>query len=435
VLRGEDCLLNAEVSTPAGDAPGRGLLGLQRARRIAIALCLALLLALVYSYVSLYVHGDVSAKQTDFLSYYGGSHFAWSGHPSQMYDFKALGAYEKHVAAPKHLRDAVLPYLYPPFVALMFAPLAALTVNAAFLMWVGLSFILLAGALYAVARHARLSRDGSILYWVAGLSFLPAFVGLAQGQTSLLLLALISVAVLGLLNGYPVAAGVALALALVKPPYVLPFLVVLLVCRQWKPLSSFVVAAAALVVAPSIALGFSVNSGYADTMRKASGWRTQLGGWEPKWNHSLEGFFSLLTAAPVSTVLTYAADAGVLALVAWSAWRAADLEVPLALATVVALLISPHVLVHDLSLLLLPVGLAASWKSRQAPWLALILSGGYILTLVNLRFVTVTHIQVSVLVMAALAAWIAVHTRSAIRGQTEPAAFTVRTRQLQGARP
>jgi hypothetical protein len=427
-------LLNAEASRGVGETAARSILDLARARRIAIALCLALLLALVYSYISLYIHGDVSAKQTDFLSYYGGSHFVWSGHPSQMYDFNGLGTYEKHVVAPARLRDAVLPYLYPPFVALIFAPLAALSINAAFLIWVVISFLLLAGSLFAISRQSRLSRDASILYWVAGLSFLPAFVGLAQGQTSLLLLALTTAAVLGLLNRYPMLAGIALALALVKPPYVLPFLVVLLVSRRWKPLSTFVVAAAALVVAPSIALGLSVNSGYADTMRKASGWITQLGGWQPKWNHSLEGFFSLLAATPVSTILTYTADAAVLALVGWCAWNAADLEVPLALAVVAALLMSPHVLVHDLSLLLLPVGLAASWKSDRRLWLAVILAGGYVLTLVNLRFVTTTHLQISVLVMTAFAVWLALHTRSVIRVRAESVpAVTTRTPQLEGA--
>jgi alpha-1,2-mannosyltransferase len=432
--RDEESLLTARGSGAiAGDGSGADL-GVQRARRIAIALCLALLLALVYSYVSLYIHGDVSAKQTDFLSYYGGAHFVWYGHPSNMYDFNALGAYEKHVAAPDRLRDSVLPYLYPPFVALIFAPLAALKIAAAFLIWVGISFILLAGSLYAISRQSGLSRDASIFYWVVGISLLPAFVGLAQGQTSLLLLALMTMSVLALLNRQPALAGAALALALVKPPYVLPFLVVLLVSRQWKAMASFAVVAAALFAIPSAALGLSVNSGYADTMRKASGWRTQLGGWEPKWNHSLEGFFSLLVATPVSTILTYAADAAVLALVAWCAWNAADLEVPLVVAAVAALLISPHVLVHDLSLLLLPAGLATSWKTGRGRWLALILAGGYLLTLVNLRFVTVTHIQVSVLVMVAFAAWLALHTRSAIRIRAEsvPTA-TPRARQLEGA--
>jgi Glycosyltransferase family 87 len=392
---------------------------LNRMRRIGIALCVALLLALVYSYLSLYVQGDVSARQTDFLSYYGGAHFVWMGHPSQMYNFQALGAYEKHVAAPAHLRDAVLPYLYPPFVALVFAPLAALSIAAAFLIWVGISFLLLAGSLYAISRQSRFSRDGAILYWAAGLSFLPAFVGLAQGQTSLLLLALLTVVVLAMLNGRTGLAGIALAFVLVKPPYIIPFLIVLLFRRQWKGLWAFAVTAGALVAVPSLALGLPVNSGYLDTMRKASGWRSQLGGWEPKWNHSLEGLFSLLAGTPLSTILTYACDAAVIGVVGWCAWKALNLEVPLALAAISALLISPHVLVHDLSLLLLPVGLAATWKSRHMGSLAWILAGGYVVTILNLRFVAMTHLQISVLVIGAFAIWMALHTRVAIRARVE----------------
>jgi Glycosyltransferase family 87 len=404
------------VPTAAAGIPRlRRSLDLSRLRRIAIALCLALLLALVYSYVSLFIHGEVSARQTDFLSYYGGAHFVWAGHPSQMFDFRALGTYEKHIAAPDRLRDAVLPYLYPPFVALAFAPLTALQITPAFLIWVGFSFLLLAGSLYAISRQSGFSRDGSLLYWVAGLSFLPAFVGLAQGQTSLLLLAVLTITLLALLNNQPGLAGVALAVALVKPPYVIPFLVVLLVSRNWKAIAAFAVTAMALLAIPTIALGTSANSGYLNTMRKASGWTTQLGGWQPKWNHSLEGFFSLLTNSPLSTILTYGCDALVLALLAWCAWSATDLEVPLVLAAIAALLISPHVLVHDLSLLLLPIGLAASWNSDRGVWLAWILAAGYALTLLNLRFVTVTHLQISVLVMCALVVWLVLHTRVPVR--------------------
>lgn len=374
-------------------------------RRIGISLCVALLIALVYSYVSLLVTGGTSPKQTDFVPSYSSAHLVLAGHGARVYDFPTLAGYERHLVHPLKLRDGIMPFLYPPFVAMALAPLAALPLTAAFILWTVINIALFLVTLAALARYAGFRGDSAVLFWALSLSFLPAFVAVTQGQTSMLLLAAFTAAILAMMRGHPVLAGLALSVGLVKPPYVVPFLLVLLVRRQWPALAAFVGFAAILVLVPTVLLGWGADTGYVDTMVKAAAWRNQLG-FAPEFNHSFEGFARLILGAPVSTVLTYGLDVAVLAVLGWYAYRSRELLPALALAAMVALLVSPHVLVHDLSFLLIPAALAVLWPSRRTFVLPLILSLGYVVTLVNLRFVSATHVQVSVIAMCAFGAYV-----------------------------
>ena len=67
----------------------------------------------------------------------------------------------------------------------------------------------------------------------------------------------------------------------------------------------------------------------------------------------------------------------------WCERRVQPIEVPLAVAVAISLLLSPHVLTHDLSLILVP--LAVCWKYRAASIrrLPLVLVGAYALLVVG----------------------------------------------------
>lgn len=374
--------------------------------RAPIAICAAVLFALSVSYITLLQSGAVHIQQSDVLVYYGASHLVLGGHGSAIYSFPTLKAVEASTLHSSLTVRNQAVFLYPPFVALALTPLAAVGYSLAYLLWFILNCLLLVGVLIALNRYLQLSRSGSILLVVAGASFFPVFATLAQGQVSMLLLAVLTASFLALRAQRDGWAGALLALALIKPPYVLPFLLLLLVQGRWRALASFCAAGAALALLLMAVLGPSINQGYLQVLRQAAGWHTTTGGFSPQANQNLAGFFQLLCAAPVATVLQWGFSVAALAAVAVIAHRRRPADLPFAAATVAALLVNPHVLVHDLSLLLIPAAIAIRHARPQAPALWLLLTAGYGVALAGIPLSHWIPIQLSVLVMAALLLWL-----------------------------
>jgi len=370
-----------------------------------IAICFALLLGLLGSYVMLLRSGDAGVKQTDFIAYYGAAHLLAHGHGGQIYDFHAIGRFESALVHPLKVRDDVLPYVYPPYFAIVLAPLGALPYAAAYALWLLLNCLVLGCSIAGLQRYTGLRGRGAALLWLAGLSFLPIFVGLVQGQTSILLLGLFAAAVLALRESWDELAGVAVAFALIKPPYALPFLVVLLAQRRWRALLTFTAAALCLASLSALVLGPDSLLAYARTMLRATSFHGQFG-YTPQLNHSFAGLTQLLLPAPVAGGATLLLDAGSLLALGWCALRVQSRDLPLGLAGVVALLVSPHVLIHDLTLLLIPVVVSLRYRLDGQQALTVLLVGGYGLALLGLRLVSVVPLQLSVLAMIGLGCWL-----------------------------
>ncbi len=153
-------------------------------------------------------------------------------------------------------------------------------------------------------------------------------------------------------------------------------------------------------------LGPSINQNYLQMLRQAAGWHTTTGGFSAQANQNLAGFFQLLFAAPVATMLQWAFSAAALAAVAVIARRRRPVDLPFAAATVAALLVNPHVLVHDLSLLLIPAAIAIRHARAPEPTLWLLLIAGYVVALSGIPLSHWIPIQLSVLVMVALLLWL-----------------------------
>jgi hypothetical protein len=371
------------------------------------------LLGLVLSYAALLANGSAGPKQTDFVPYYTAATLVLHGDGAQLYDQLKLGHVESNLVRPLHVRDGVMPWLYPAFFAVAIAPLALLPYDAAFAGWVVLNCLLLLAVVAALSRFARFKGSSVTLWWVSALSFLPVLMAIAQGQASIVILALLVGAfVLSGAGGSraPVSsrvgdamAGALLALALIKPPYVLPVLAVFVIWRRWWLLGSFGLSAGLLLALPMVPCGPGCVTGFVATMSRASGWSTQIGGFQPKFNQSLSGFVQLLVAAPWAQVLIIGLDLAALSLVIH---RAGFGRRPAAFcaAVVCGLLIGPHVLVHDLSLLLLPAVVAVATGPHDLR-LSLLLVAGYCGVVAGLALAPLLHIQIATVLLGLLLAW------------------------------
>jgi hypothetical protein len=223
--------------------------------------------------------------------------------------------------------------------------------------------------------------------------------------------------------------GALLAFLLIKPPSLVPFIVVLAALRYWKVIVSLSLTACALVSLPVMIFGVAGLGGYFRTMVNALSWRSgQVGGFDPASTRSFAGFAQLLAPSFVSTAATVIFAISVLALLAIYSYRSPSIDLPWALAVVAALLISPHVLIHDLSLLLLPVLIGVRHASLGPAHLGALVAVGYVAVTIGFGISHVAPIQLSVLAEAALGIWFiaAMHRdpKIVIVDDSQPAAMT-----------
>lgn len=374
----------------------------------------ALLLGLFFAFMALRSSGAVGAavtslKISDFMSYYSALHLIMTGHGGSIYDFHALERVQAPLMHPLKMPAGFMPYyLYPPYFALAVSPLALLSFGAAYLVWAALTCILLAAALFILEGYAGLGRRGALLLRLAAVCFLPVFVTLLQGQVSILLLLLLVLVFHAARQERDVLAGAALACAVLKPPYVLPFLLVFLLQRRWRLLASFSLCALCLAAAPVAILGPSINQAYIHTLRESTAWimHSRFIGYSPQGNQSIAGFTQLLLPSSVSTLATAALTLVALLVLAWSALRSYSGDLTLGLTVIVALLINPHVFIYDLTLLIIPAAVMLPFRRTGPRYVTALLVAAYVLVVVGYRLAFSYPIHLSVIAMVALGWWI-----------------------------
>lgn len=393
-------------------------------RTRVIGSALALFVGLGVCYLALARSGAVSVKQWDFLIYYAGSRLVVLGHGGSLYSSAQIGRLEAVLAAPFAVPGGSLPYLFAPYLAVALAPLALLPYTVAYGAWMGVNCVLLALSSESLQQYAGLGDRASRLFRAAAFISLPVLVALLLGQTSVLLLTCFTAAFFALRSNRDLLAGACLALTLGKPQYVFPVLLVLVLCRRWRALAAFGVAAAVLAVAVVPILGLRIDLQYFSLLQQAAGGGHGINGFQPILNRSLHGWAELLFPASLVWPVTAVLDVAALLLLVRATMASRTLDIPYALAIVVALLISPHVLIHDLTLLLIPVAAALAARETGPRYLKLTLAFLYLSVLVGFALPLVVPVQLSVAGMGALAFWLfaaSLHPEAQARANTKSA--------------
>lgn len=232
-------------------------------RFVSIAIVVAGVVALAISLAT------VRGGRTPFGSLLGGDYAAFyvagkilNEHSAdRLYD-RALQNQLFHELMPAASPEESLPYAYPPFVAMLFRPLASLPYRLSYLVWlvVSLTFYV-AGARLAIRRLPEEHRWTAL--WLA-LSFEPfLFECWIGGQLSVLGFFAIALA-LEQRNAF--AAGLAWGMCLYKPTLLLLVLPALVVGRQWRMLSGAIVTGVVLAAVSWLAVGGGACAAYAATL-------------------------------------------------------------------------------------------------------------------------------------------------------------------------
>ena len=300
----------------------------------------------------------------DFVNYFGGAQAAARG--TDIYaDFKHSWGTQAWVVA----------YIYPPFFALVLAPLTAFGLLAAARIWLLAVHAAFVGSLLLILRiHPELTRSGRRLLLLASLGFMPVYLNLKFQQVATVWLLLITATLWAALRRRTGLAGAFIAAAAslkVSPIFLIPLFARL---ARWRIAVSAGVTLVGLTVVTMLAAPGSWQFFTVVLPRIGLG----TANWD---NGSIDGLVSRISElAPnlfgnatqtVAKVIIAAAAIALIGVTLWFARHGAQETWTLRLsvsALVTALLIVSSVTwQHHLVTLLLPLATGIAWITVRRP--------------------------------------------------------------------
>ncbi len=273
-----------------------------------------------------------------------------------------------------HFPDGLLPFLNPPFVALLIFPLTSLPPGIGFLIWDAVQLLLLLVSLSMVG--AMLPSKYRYLLWLGAFAFLPVYQSLLEGQLSPTVLLGIILLWRGLRAGGSGNwwGGVGLTLCLVKPQLLPVLILYLLYKRNWRALGGFAGGGLFFYLLCAVVSGVDWTVAYLNALivSQAQGY-----GYAPGVMFNLTGLLDRLNLG--SVLLLAVLSTTVIAVLLYSCWRSdgagsasgvsavGQLEMQLAAVVLAAALTSVHLYTHDLTMLLFSGAVLLGWAA-QAGW-------------------------------------------------------------------
>jgi hypothetical protein len=301
----------------------------------------------------------------DFVTFYAEAKLFWA-EPESLYDLDRQLVYQRAIAPS----ERVLPFVYPPITAALLAPLAALSFPAAFLTVTVLNLALIVATLRLLIDKLSLTRDQSHWLLLCALCNFGAQAVVAYGQTSALVLHLMTCHVLAQRRANRAAAGVWAGLLSVKPQYLpIPHLALFL-RRNWSGLAIALAMSGALIAGTFVLVGIEASQKYFDLARRMVAADDD---WWNQWR-SMHNLRALAIYWLPAAWQAYVWAAGC-ALVLWAMIlvnhrlrQSADGFAMIWIINILGLLmVIPHLFTHDLALLILPCALGLSLFRQKIP--------------------------------------------------------------------
>jgi len=201
----------------------------------------------------------------DFASFYTAGKILQEGRAARLYDRGLQWEIQQGFASTVNIRSGPLPYIRPPFEALLFWPLAYLNYPAAYLVWTLTKISILLIFPFFLPKDLRLgfeSSAGTYLQGLLCLGFFPVAFDLLQGQDSVLLLLVLTMMFWFLERGQSFQAGSMLGLGLFKFHLIIPMFLVFLLRGKVKVVLGFLSAAVVLLSLSVVLAGWDACLNY-----------------------------------------------------------------------------------------------------------------------------------------------------------------------------
>lgn len=313
--------------------------------------------------------GYFKGTHNDFLAFYATGKLVVEGHIAQVYDPSALTAIQRTIIPHEVGALGYMPFLNPPFVAILLAPMGLTDVNTARLAWIVLSVIVMIGIAWCMTRSIENKwKRGLCMFLIA--SSYPVFQNLIQGQLSILLTAAVLAGIYMAEKGKLFYSGLFLTALVVKPQLAVFVGIALLAFRQWEVIKGMIIGTLALLLVTLPFTGIDIYHDYAQfASGVTSGHFTGAGTidrtiWQGnmKYMYSLQGLAVMLfgqTNPTLTNSFVFGVGVVLVGLFAWVSWRrhtpslrSAQGRLVLAAGIAIALLINPHAYSQDAILML-----------------------------------------------------------------------------------
>jgi hypothetical protein len=298
----------------------------------------------------------------DFIQFYLAGDLVLRGEAPHLYELASQS-------------EVLRQFTHPPFEAVLYAPFAHFHYNLAFRLWALLSLGSLGATFFVVRRYGKPFGLPERLLLLSTV-FYPVFAAIVQGQDSLLTLLLFTLAFFALKNKRDVWAGVLLGLALIKPQFVIPFSLFLALQGRGKVLLGIAVTGLCLalvsvvVFGPAILIQFPMMLLQMNQQGNAAAFHLV-----PEAMLNLRGLLALVLSGALSSQAVSLIVVGCsLFLFVWACrWQktGGSFDLSFSFALLVTMLISFHLLIHDFSLIVVPVFLYLNFlQDRRSHWTA-----------------------------------------------------------------
>jgi hypothetical protein len=336
---------------------------------------LVLNLSLAISYVGLWLMQAQRGNlwRADFSAFYTSWAMVRDGKGSLIYNFELEKQYQWYILGERSFSEGLLPFINPPHVALVFSPLANLSLLNAFAVWtllqVGLLFWLFCLLKWLAADWTRSERTMLLITTAALPSMLINFL---LGAFSLLMLVCVLLSINALRRNRQIPAGLWFLIGLIKPQVMVFLGVALLATRRWRALFAIFCGAVVIFLISSLALGWNTWPDYVQQLREFSNFFGKYS-IDPEGMYNLRGTLVLLLgkqhAIFINTLSIFALIGSLIfTFFLWQGnWRVEDatFELRMALTLILGSLFNIHAFPQDGLLVIAPAALFYDYLCRR----------------------------------------------------------------------
>jgi len=319
------------------------------------AIALAIMMWIFAAVVSFTGAGDRGIagplKGADFVQFYTLGHLAADHRLSAMYDMAAL--HEAQAALVPASSIDLYPPVYPPQIPTLFISVRGWSYQGALFVWTVLTIVGYGLIVWSAWRRLSGVLSDRLFVFAAAAAFPPFWSLVLHGQVTVLVLAAFWAGWLALEHHRRFLAGLAFGMLAIKPQFGIPLAVIVLAAGEWAMLLGAVIAVAAQVAAVWFVLGPDVFREYAQALPITFFYADQLEA-KPFLSHSIRAITRLVPNAigvPVWAALS--------AIVLWMTarvWRSgAPIHVRVGTVMLAAVLVNPHLIIYDATVLALPL--------------------------------------------------------------------------------
>jgi hypothetical protein len=309
----------------------------------------------------------------DYPAFYAAGRIASQGDWEHLYSFARQEAVQKDLL-PTESKGAFLPFPYPPFVALLYCPLALLNFRLSYLIHTLLMFLAIAIALRLLSRGNPYIATYYDLALAATLLYYPMLRAVLGGQNTPITFLLVVAVWRAGLDRREWLAGFFLGLMLFKPQFGLPLIGLHFLSGRWRTVISSALVALGLYLIGSYLCG-------AGWIREWLRFGTQFANLDASINRSNSvswlGFLQALLGVDSRIVLISGWGLAIATSLATSLlWYRGrlndDLSAHLGLTVIALVLIQPHAMYYDMALVLFTYVLYLSYDKTTTKVIGLI---------------------------------------------------------------